>query len=322
MPNTQGGVPISASSVGPRRRGRRPVDGVDVPPVRAVGDEVERPSRRPHRHDRRLARPARRRSVDSPTATTGRRRRRAAPMQTRVESHGMFGWSHSTHASVVPSGLTRGSSTKSGPATSTTAVPSRRAGTATISLTASPTWRRGARARTTTSAPTAARSAWRSPWRVAGSGGDRRPAVPLGPSASRSSRYSRWSSQLLNTQHVPVGDPRRRRRTRGHGCGPRTRRATGRSWCRRPARRTTCTRPPSAGRQLVPEHRRRRRRPGPRPSDADGGHHRVGGDGRRPLAVRNGGARSPVRSASATRSAMRCTPSARSSSPSANDSRA
>ena len=55
----------------------------------------------------------------------------------RVASHGMSGWSHSSQASIVPSGDTRGDETKSGPLTRTRGSPPS-SGMVTIVLTGSP----------------------------------------------------------------------------------------------------------------------------------------------------------------------------------------
>ena len=55
----------------------------------------------------------------------------------RVASHGMSGWSHSSQASIVPSGEMRGDETKSGPLTRTRGSPPS-SGIVTIVLTGSP----------------------------------------------------------------------------------------------------------------------------------------------------------------------------------------
>ena len=84
-----------------------------------------------------------------------------------VESHGMSGWFHWIQASWLPSGETRGLATKSGPLTRTAGSPLPSAGTATISLTASPPV--SCRSRTPTrNDPTRRRSAKRN---AAGDGG-------------------------------------------------------------------------------------------------------------------------------------------------------
>ena len=101
-------------------------DGVDVPPVGAVGEEVERAVGGPDRLDDRLARPAgddrRIAELDAVVADV------EGATHSSVESHGMFGWSHWIHARRLPSGEIRGLATKSGPVTSTAGSPPRRPG--------------------------------------------------------------------------------------------------------------------------------------------------------------------------------------------------
>ena len=102
----------NSASIGASGSSRGPsTQPVQVPPAAPVADEVEDPVRRPLGLDDRL-RPGRRRR-----ASTRRACRPVAIGATRrrVASHGMSGWSHSSQASRVPSGESRGEATKSGP---------------------------------------------------------------------------------------------------------------------------------------------------------------------------------------------------------------
>ena len=80
---------------------------VEAPEAAAVAAEPQRPVGRPRRLADRLP-------GASPPATTVR----VEPSETtsRVASHGMSGWSHSSHHQARPSGRQRGDDTKSGPA--------------------------------------------------------------------------------------------------------------------------------------------------------------------------------------------------------------
>ncbi len=75
-------------------------------------------------------------SVRSPPATTVR----SPPASTisRVASHGMSGWSHSSQQKASPSGRHRGLETKSGPPTTTSGVDGLVASRRTMVLTTSP----------------------------------------------------------------------------------------------------------------------------------------------------------------------------------------
>ena len=104
-----------------------------------------------------------------------------------VPSHGMFGWSHASHASLPPSGLSLGAAQKSEPEYRTCWGPSPLASTATMAFTGSPSpeWSSRTqiiRPRSPSNTPSAYRS---------GASG-----VMATGSPPRSWRYSRWSAKL------------------------------------------------------------------------------------------------------------------------------
>ena len=105
---------------------RRPP--VEAPEAGAVAEEPER--RRPAPTSAGRSTPARRRRprpcARPPSSTT-----------SRVASHGMSGWSHSSQQNAAPSGRQRGSDTKSGPSTTTSGVLGSWAASRTIVLVAS-----------------------------------------------------------------------------------------------------------------------------------------------------------------------------------------
>ena len=131
------GSPNSASIV---QRAAGPSLAVQVPPAAAVGDEVELAVRRstPAGQTTRSAPPATRRA-----SAAGRR---SGASHSSVPSHGMFGWSQLSHASVGAVGRDAGERVEVAARATSARRPRRRPGSATSSFAGSPR-RRGSRAR-------------------------------------------------------------------------------------------------------------------------------------------------------------------------------
>ena len=171
-------------------------------------------------------------------------------VRSRVASQGMSGWSHSSQASVEPSGESRGAARKSGPSARTlgSRSPSR----------ARRRWRRWADPRR--GAPRGPRGSAGGPHRSAGRRSACGPAGVMGtgvPTPGRAGRAGRRPGS--RRRRCRPRRRRSRRRTRGPGCARRTGPGSGRpSSRRRRGGRGRGDRPPRAG---PPPNRRRRRRP-------------------------------------------------------------
>jgi hypothetical protein len=156
----------------------------------------------------------------------------------------MSGCCHCSQASDRPSGDSRGSETKSFPATSTVVVPSRSTRTTSWTTSAAAPLGECVSRTATTALPSevTCRSAWRTPAAISGAG-----VTATGSLLPGSTRYSRWSAKSVNhtvppaTVHAPP--PYSCTRVRAfHGGGSRS------VVVPSGLRRTSTVRPPSLGR--------------------------------------------------------------------------